>query len=303
MGKYLPDDEPIGLPASTYSFDLNIDELNYEFQFNIKPEDTNRNVQERLTRLINNANIGISSQILTDDDNNSCLRLESNMTGLKDTKPHIFHVTDNNTSKTSGSVDYLGLDYVASPATNARYLVNGTEYTSPSNHVTVGRTYELTLNGVSSEDGETASIGLKTDVESLTENINTLVSGYNSFLRAAAEYSDAHPKSNRIVHELGSITRLYANGLTSAGLNLNLDGTLEVDTDAVQQTAMGDDAKKAFSSIMDFTRSLVRKSNQISLDPMNYVNNVIVAYKNPGKNFATPYITSAYSGMMFNSYC
>lgn len=303
MGKYLPGDEPIGLPASTYSFDLNIDELNYEFQFNIKPEDTNRNVQERLTRLINNANIGISSQILTDDDNNSCLRLESNVTGLKDTKPHIFHVTDHNTSKTSGSVDYLGLDYVASPATNARYLVNGTEYTSPSNHVTVGRTYELTLNGVSSEDGETASIGLKTDVESLTENINTLVSGYNSFLRAAAEYSDAHPKSNRIVHELGSITRLYANGLTSAGLNINLDGTLEIDTDAVQQTAMGDDAKKAFSSIMDFTRSLVRKSNQISLDPMNYVNNIIVAYKNPGKNFATPYITSAYSGMMFNSYC
>lgn len=303
MGKYLPGDEPIALSASTYSFDLNIDELNYEFQFNIKPEDTNRSVQERLSRLINNANIGISSQILTDDDNNSCLRLESNVTGLKDTKPHIFHVTDNKTSKTSGAVDYLGLDYVASPATNARYLVNGTEHTSPSNHVTVGRVYELTLNGVSSEDGETASIGLKTDVESLTENINTLVSGYNSFLRAAAEYSDAHPKSNRIVHDFGSITRTYADGLTSAGLNINLDGTLEIDTDAVQQTAMGEDAKKAFSSIMDFTRSLVRKSNQISLDPMNYVNNIIVAYKNPGKNFATPYITSAYSGMMFNSYC
>lgn len=303
MGKYLPADEPIGLHASTYSFDVNIDELNYEFQFNIKPEDTNRSVQERLTRLINNANIGISSQILTDEENNSCLRLESNVTGLKDTKPHIFHVTDHNTSKTSGAVDYLGIDYVASPASNARYLIDGTEYTSPSNHVTVGRTYELILNGVSSEDGETASIGLKTDVESLTENINTLVSGYNSFLRAAAEYSDAHPKSNRIVHELGSITRLYADGLTSAGLNLNLDGTLEIDTEAVQKTAMEDDAKKAFSSIMDFTRSLVRKSNQISLNPMNYVNNVIVAYKNPGKNFATPYITSAYSGMMFNSYC
>lgn len=303
MGKYLPSDESIGLHASTYSFDVNIDELNYEFQFNIKPEDTNRSVQERLTRLINNANIGISSQILTDEENNSCLRLESNVTGLKDTKPHIFHVTDHNTSKTSGAVDYLGIDYVASPASNARYLIDGTEYTSPSNHVTVGRTYELILNGVSSEDGETASIGLKTDVESLTENINTLVSGYNSFLRAAAEYSDAHPKSNRIVHELGSITRLYADGLTSAGLNLNLDGTLEIDTEAVQKTAMEDDAKKAFSSIMDFTRSLVRKSNQISLNPMNYVNNVIVAYKNPGKNFATPYITSAYSGMMFNSYC
>ena len=66
---------------------------------------------------------------------------------------------------------------------------------------------------------------------------------------------------------------------------------------------MSGDTKRAFSSIMDFTKSLVRKSNQISLDPMNYVNNTVVAYKNPGKNFATPYITSAYSGMMFNSYC
>ena len=163
--------------------------------------------------------------------------------------------------------------------------------------------YQLQLNGVSSEEGETASIGLKTDVESLTENIGTLVRGYNSFLRAAAEYSDRQPKSNRLIHELGSITRVYAHGLTSAGLNLNLDGTLEIDDEAVQKTAMGSDAKEAFSSVMDFTHSLVRKSSQIALDPMNYVNNIVVAYKNPGKNFATPYITSAYSGMMFNSYC
>ncbi|MCM1049060.1 MAG: flagellar capping protein [Clostridiales bacterium] len=303
MGKYLPADEPVELSASTYSFDLNIDDLNYEFQFSIKPEDTNRSVQERLTRLINNANIGISSQIITDDEGNSSLKLESNATGLKDSKQHIFNVTDHKTSKTSGSVDYFGLDYIASPAANARYILNGEEHTSLSNKITIGREYELTLNGVSSEEGETATIGLKTDVESLTENINSLINGYNSFLRAAAEYSDSHPKSNRIVHEMGSITRLYADGLTSAGLNINIDGTLEIDTDTVQKNATDDKAKSNFSSIMDFTRSLVRKTNQISLNPMNYVNNIIVAYKNPGKNFATPYITSAYSGMMFNSYC
>ena len=140
-------------------------------------------------------------------------------------------------------------------------------------------------------------------MESLTENINTLVRGYNSFLRAAAEYSDSQPKSNRLVHEMSNISKLYARGLTSAGLSLNLDGTLEVDNETIQKTAMGEDVKEAFSSIMDFTNSLVRKSNQIALNPMNYVNNTVVAYKNPGKNFATPYITSAYSGMMFNSYC
>lgn len=303
MGAYLPAKEAVALPPSTYSFDVSIDDLNYEFQFSIKPEDTNGDVQERLTRLINNANIGISAQVVTDGENNSSLRLESNATGLKNNKTEIFRISDERTSKTAGTVDYFGLNYTASAASNASFSVNGDERTSPSNQVTIGRMYQLQLNGVSSEEGETASIGLKTDVESLTENIGTLVRGYNSFLRAAAEYSDRQPKSNRLVHELGSITRVYAHGLTSAGLNLNLDGTLEIDDEAVQKTAMSSDAKEAFSSVMDFTHSLVRKSSQIALDPMNYVNNIVVAYKNPGKNFATPYITSAYSGMMFNSYC
>lgn len=303
MGNYLPCDEPVNFPASTYSFDVSIDDLNYEFQFNIKPEDTNRDIQERLSRLINNANIGITAQVLTDGENRSSMKLESVATGLKNDDQQIFYISDHRTSKDSGTVEYFGLDYIATPASNAEYLINGEGRTSPSNRLTIGRMYELTLNGVSSEEGETASIGLKTDVESLAENINTLVRGYNNFLRAAAEYGDKQPKSNRLVQELGSISRYYAQGLTAAGLNLNLDGTLEVDSEAVQKTATSSDARNAFSSIMDFTHSLVRKSSQISLDPMNYVNNIVVAYKNPGKNFATPYITSAYSGMMFNSYC
>ena len=303
MGNYLPGTEKVELSPATYSFDIGIDDLNYEFQFSIKSEDTNRDVQDRLSRLINNANIGISAQVVMNDEHNSALRLESNATGLKDNKSDIFVVSDHRTSKTAGTVEYLGLDNIAVSASNANFLLNGEERTSPSNSLNVGRIYQVNLNGVSSEEGETASIGLKTDVESLTENINTLVKGYNSFLNAASEYSDRHPKSNRIVHEVGNISRYYARGLTSAGLNLNLDGTLEVDNEAIQKTAMSGDTKRAFSSIMDFTKSLVRKSNQISLDPMNYVNNTVVAYKNPGKNFATPYITSAYSGMMFNSYC
>ncbi len=303
MGTFLPSDESVNLPASTYSFDISIDDLNYEFQFNIQADDTNKDIQERLSRLINNANIGITSQVMEDEEGHSSLRLESNTTGLKNNKSLIFKVSDNRTSKTAGTVDYFGLNYVASSAANASFAVNGEERTSQSNTLTIGRMYKLSLNGVSSEEGETASIGLKTDVESLTENINTLVRSYNSFLRAAAEFKDSQPKSNRLVHELGNISKYYARGLTSVGLNLNLDGTLEVDDNTIQKTASTGDTKEAFSSIMDFTNSLVRKSNQISLNPMDYVNNTVVAYKNPGKNFATPYITSAYSGMMFNSYC
>ncbi len=302
-GKYLPSDETVALEPATYSFDVGINDLRYEFQFNIKPTDTNRDVQERLSRLINNADIGMSSEVISDESGNSCLRMESDATGLKDGMKTLIDISDNHTSKTSGAVDYFGLDYISSPATNASFAINGEELTSTSNRFTMENAYDLQLTGVSSEEGETATIGLKTDIESLTENISTLVRGYNSFLRAVSEYSENQPKSNRLFHEMSGVAKLYARGLTSVGLNLNLDGTLEVNNDALRSAAMNDDAKEAFSSMKSFTNSVLRKSNQVSLDPMNYVNNVIVAYKNPGKNFASPYITSAYSGMMFNSYC
>ncbi len=302
-GKYLPSDEPVALPPDTYSFDINIDDLNYEFQFSIKPTDTNRDVQERLSRLITNANIGIRAQVVPGEDNTSYLRMESSTTGRKDGRDYIYRVSDHRTSKTSGTVDYFGLDHVATEASNASYIVNGEERTSTSNRFNLDRIYEIELTGVSSEEGETASIGLKTDVESLTENVNTLVRGFNSFLQAVAEYTDNQPKSNQLFHEMSGVARVFAKELTSVGLNLNLDGTLEVDDETLKQSAMSEDAAEAFSPLKSFTNAVLRKSNQVSLNPMNYVNNIIVAYKNPGKNFASPYITSAYSGMMFNSYC
>ena len=303
-GNYLVDDEPVALTPDTYSFDIGIDGLNYEFQFSIKPNDTNRDVQERLARLVTNANIGMKAQVVSGDDNTSYLRMESNSTGLKDdSDPYIYRISDHRTSKSSGTVEYFGLDHVSTMPGNASYVVNGDERTSTSNHITLDRTYEIELTGLSSEEGETASIGLKTDVESLTENINTLVRGFNSFLQAVAKYTDHQPKSNQLFNEMSGVARVFAHDLTSVGLNLNLDGTLEVDDETLKQTAMSDDAAEALSPLKSFTNAVLRKSNQVQLNPMNYVNNVIVAYKNPGKNFASPYITSAYSGMMFNSYC
>ncbi len=300
-GKELVPSDPVELEPGTYSFDVNIDELNYEFQFGIKSNDTNRDLQERLNRLINNANVGITAELVS-TDGRTAMKLSSAVTGLKGDIEQIFTISDDKTSKTSGVVDYLGIGRTEQKPTNARFILNGQERTTTSNHFTVERAYEIHLNGLS-EEGVATSVGLKTDVESLTENVNELVRGYNNFLKAAFEYADSQPKSNRLMREVSGISQVYAKGLTTAGLHLNMDGTLEVDADALKNVAMSDNAAEELSSIKDFTNSLLRKTGEVSLNPMNYVNRTVVAYKNPGHNFATPYITSAYSGMMFNSYC
>ena len=74
MGRFLPGSEPVGLFPDTYSFDVHINDLNYEFQFKIREGDTNLDVQERLARLINNANIGLNASVQsseTDSDSAS----------------------------------------------------------------------------------------------------------------------------------------------------------------------------------------------------------------------------------------
>lgn len=302
VGAYLPD-IPISLPEDTYSFDLNINDLNYEFQFAVHEGESNTAIQNRLARLINNADVGIKADIATDEEGNSALRVTSVATGLPEGKNCLFSISDSHTSKKAGAVSYLGINYMARNASNASFILNGEKKSASSNNFTIEKTYEVTLNGIHSVIGESATIGLKTDTESLTDNVTALVNAYNSFMDDAAAYLEKQPKSSRLVTEMTGVVSLYKNELDAVGLSLRKDGHIDIDKDALCQSALEDNAKETFHSVRELANALVRKSKQITIDPMHYASSKIVAYKNPGKNFSQAYITSAYSGMLFNSYC
>lgn len=300
LGVFLPNNGS-ALDPDTYSFDIGINDMNYEFQFSVGEHETNREIQQRLERLINNSDIGIQAS-LAESEGRTSLRLTSEATGLPSGREQIFTVSDAHTSKTSGTVEYLGLDYVSREADNARFIINGEERTSPSNHFTLDKMFEVQLHGISPED-KPAQIGLKTDVESLTDNVYHLVGGYNDFVKAASSYLETQSKSRQLVRELKGIASVYGDSMESIGVNLNDDGTLAIDSDMLRQTAtQSADINETFGYLKNFSTMLLRKSSQVSLNPMDYVEKVIVAYKNPGHNFAAPYITSAYSGMMFDGY-
>ena len=301
LGKFLWNNE-MGLTPDTYSFDIEINDTDYEFQFNVEEGDTNKDMQEKLARLINRSNIGVVASVESDGDTRSALRIESNSTGKQPDGKNIFTVSDDNTSKTAGAADYFGLSEVTSPSTNAVFSLNGTEHSAYSNSFTIDRAYEVTLKGVSDEDSP-VTVGLKPDVESLVGNITGLVKGYNDFMRRAAEYTASYGKSTKFNTEMRSLQNVYKNELDAVGLSFNDDGTLEIDRNLLTQSANEGDPHDTLKAITSFTNSLVNKAGQISLNPMEYTNRVVVEYKNPGKNFPNPYITSMYSGMMFNGYC
>lgn len=303
MGNFLPSDELTTLDAATYSFDLNINDLNYEFQFGINETDTNKDIQERLSRLINNAEIGITAEVIEDEDGNSSLKLTSNKTGLPENREFLFRISGEHASMASGAVEYLGIGEITRNASNAEFTINGVAHTTYSNHFTIEKMYEISLTGLSESKDNVAIIGIKNDIESLKENIHTLIGGYNNFLKAASEYLESQPGSNRLVNEMTHIASVHSGGFDHLGVHISDSGALELDEKQLAQAALTDDVNETFHSIKDFTHSVLKKTNFISLNPMEYADKKIVAYKNPGKNYANPYVTSSYSGMLFNGYC
>lgn len=303
LGFFLPD-EKAALPPDTYSFDVGVNDMNYEFQFTIGESETNREVQERLARLINNSDIGLKAS-LAESEGRTSLRLTSESTGLGPGRSQIFTVSDSHTSKASGTVEYFGLDYISRDASNAQFLLNGEERTSSSNHFTIGKLFDVQLTGISPED-KTVQIGLKTDIESLTDNVTHLISGYNDFIKAASAYLDSQSQSRKLVQEFKGIAAVYRPSMESMGMNIEDDGTLNVNRDQLKQSALrSDNINETFAYLKSFSTTLLRKSDQVSLNPMDYVDKTMVAYKNPiaSRNYVSPYSTSAYTGMMFNSYC
>lgn len=303
FGNSLVSGDKMELAAGTYSFDVSIKDVSYEFQFELHGDDTNADIQNRLQRLISNAGIGLEASLIEDGEGNSALKLESSATGLPAGRESLFEISDENTSKSRGIVEYLGLDKMSQAPSNALFEINGIERTAASNTFTVEKAYEITLNAPGNEPGITTEIGLKNDIDSLSENVHSFVESYNHFLDDASVSPGSYSKNSRLLHEISYITKHYTDDFDSLGLIFSSDGHLSVNDEALKNAASESGYDDTFAPVRNFANSMLRKSSQIALNPMQYVNKTIVSYKNPGKNYPSPYITSAYSGMLFNNYC
>jgi flagellar hook-associated protein 2 len=301
LGTFLGN-QRVALQPGTYSFDVDINDMNYEFQFGIGDAESNREVQERLQRLINNADIGVGAS-LVESGGRTALKLNAQTTGLPTGQIYQFAISDHQTSQTAGAVEYFGLDYTNRPAANAQFVVNGEEYQSGSNHMVLGKHFDVKFHDVTLPD-EPITIGLKTDVESFTDNVMHLVNGYNDFMKAASSYLENQPRSKILLQDMNRISALNRDSLESMGINIEQDGGLQVDKQLLTKTAQeAVEQDTPLDFLQNFASQILRKTDQVAINPMDYVDKKIVAYKNPGRSFFSPYVTSAYSGMMFSSYC
>lgn len=300
QGSYLTT-STTSLDPGKYSFDIGVGEYYYEFHTNVKDGDTNLSLQERVARLINNSKIGVLAGIKTSIDGTTALSLQSSKTGINDFNQKPFTVTENENEFMKGLVGYLGIGETTSEASNAIFTVNGLSKSSSSNILNIANQFEVTLNGTNNL-GETTDIIIQEDYDSFIDNVRTLADNYNSILNLASNQSEYVNKNISLNKELSDISKSHKNKLDAIGLTVSEDGTLKIDESLFAQSIREGSLSETLGTINSFKKDIISKSNSISINPMQYVNKTMISYPHPVKPVNNPYITSIYSGMMYNNY-
>ena len=285
-GSYL-DSKALSFIPGSYSFDINTNASSYEFQFGVSTGETNGEVQ---------------ADIVHDDSGKAALQLTSMQTGLSETEDSLFSVAPSATAESISMMKQLGIDKVSSPAHNSDFSLNGTAHSSLSNTFTINNTFELTLKKPTTDTGA-AAIGFKTNSDAVADNVQTLVDAYNKMIDVADNFSMTDSAdATRLLRDINSITKGSQSKLSYIGLMTDDDGKLTIDRNILAGALRPDRADDTFNTLTALKDAIGDKANSVTVNPMNYVQKVVVAYKNPGHNFNTPYISSIYSGMMLDSY-
>lgn len=301
IGSFLTDDQPVMLPEGTYSFDLRVNQKNYELQFRIQPDITHKELQEKLVRLINHSALGISASLLADSSNYSrhALMITSDSVGECFDGSLYFDLTDDETSMQSGIVHYLGLNREIIPPRNMTYEIDGEIFTSYANELDLFDSYHLVFHPektVYDKIDHPVTIGVYPDLKSIEQNIQTYVKSYNHFMKNLEKSTPVQA----IYQDFRKITALQRSLLVDYGINQEADATLTYGN--MNEAKFHSTEKNPLYALQQYGSSIENRLDDIILDPMKYLNRRICSYKNPGLRYINPYETSIYTGLLFQTY-
>jgi len=305
VGNFLKKEALSFIPGQ-YTFDLHINNSSYEFQYNVNTGETNLDVMKKLAGLVNRSNLGLSATIKhgtaqTSGVDTSALALTSRQTGHTDDHD-LFEIIPGTSAESIHAMNLLGIHRVTSAAANSVFLFNGEEFSSMSNSFSINDTFELSLNKVS-EEGHPAEIYFKTDVDAVADNVMSLVNAFNGILKIAENTSEeATGDTNKLLTEMSSISRSRRESLGNIGLVVADNGTISLNKEVLEEAIQPERADETFNRLSNFKNAIGAKADAVAINPMNYVNKVVVNYKNPGRTFTAPYFSSVYSGMMLDRY-
>lgn len=292
VGAYLPSGENAFTPGN-YTLGIAVGSNQYTFNLKITADETNQQIQRNLADAINSNDIGIRASIRNNRiDGTSALVLRSESIGTPQTDDLFFQFDE--TYIENDITTALGLDHVDTEPSDAHFYINGDEHTSASNRISLNHALDIDLLSTSDKD---VTVYLAPDENKISDKLDNFLASYNDLVDIAR--NGFHQKgASRLYHDITGIASRHSAVLSEAGLTLDENGYLNRsdDADSLQIKRLFDEDMSGFRS------DIHRVTQKMILNPLDYIDKVVVTYPNTNINYPNPYIPSKYSGLLFNDY-
>lgn len=289
-----------GLEAGSYQFKVTVNDVGYDFQYNIRKDANHREVIQGLSSFITKAKIGLNATPYSTEAGKVGMRIESLTLGTPNGYES-FSLEDKTTdSGGRGIVSYYGLNKVSVAPKNAVFDLNGTEKSSMSNDFTLGRAVKVTLRNTSETE---AMVSYRPDSDLILGGVNAFIANYNELVGHNVAYQEATGTPSKLLRELKGLVEPYKNVMESYGLTFDQDGFMAMDDSLASQAVENGEMQELFGADSSLVMRLAAKSDAVKINPMEYIDKQIVSYPNfekPPRGYS--YISSLYSGLLFNSY-
>lgn len=290
-----------GLEAGSYQFKITVDDIGYDFQYNIRKDANHLEVISGLAGFITKAKIGLIAEPYSSEPDKISMRIESAHLGTSNGYNN-FSLEDKSTdSRGHGIVSYYGLNNMTVAPKNSEFVLNGVDKSSLNNEFTLGRAVKISLNKPSETE---ATIGYRPDSDLILEGVRSFVSNYNELIGHDIGYSRDAGIPSKLLREMNVLMAPYKNEMESYGITFDQDGYMELNISLAEEAIDSGDMQNLFRADSPLVLRLTGKSEAVKINPMEYVDKRIVSYPNfhkPPRGYS--YINSLYSGLLFNYYC
>lgn len=292
VGTYLPAGESSFAPGN-YSFGIAVGRNRYNFQITVHESDTNQQIQRNLASAINQNNIGVRASIRNNRiDGTSALTLRSEAVGLPNDGELFFQFDEGYLE--NDITDLLGIHNVETAPSNAEFYINDNLHTSVSNRISLNHSIDIDI--LSASDSP-VNVYLVPDEDKISNKLTNFMNSYNQLVDIA-RHASSQRGATKLLRDITGIAQRNSTALESVGLSLNENGYLE-------KTAEADSAqiKSTFDEeLSSFRKDLKRTTDKMTLNPLDYIDKVVVTYPNNTGTYPNPYNPSKYSGLLFNDY-
>ncbi len=293
-GTYLENNDR-SVPVGTYRIFMDTDIGKLPFTISVDKEDTNQNIQESLVQNINSRHLDIQASLIH-EENSSSILLASKNTGIPSNASGLYFSFESEDGNIL--IDTLGLNNVQTVPRNAQFSINGSMHSSASNHISINQLVELDFH---KETTEPVTIRFSPDADLLKNELNSFIDSYNNLVTISEQSEPTSIGSRNLYHDISGIVIKHQEQLAGIGLTTDENNHLIYD-DSFDGTVAADDIQKLFGTGSSLKTDILNSTMRLTVDPMAYINKLIVTYPNVNEKKTSTYTQSVYSGLIYNNY-